>query len=357
MRQITYQDVSPYIGMDPELFLKDENGNIVPSHEFVPEKGMDTETYYSTGKNTQVVRDGVQIEIHPKPHQCRANLGNELAAIVRGLIDHVRRKGLKLDFTQTIEIPKGQFRKIPTEVKQLGCMPSLNAYKKNAKIRVNPVTYRKRSAGGHLHFGIAHFKLMKDEEQVKKLVKVLDLGLANTCVMIDRDPQAAIRRRNYGRAGEYRTPKHGLEYRVLSNFWLRDYRLMSFVTGLARLWIDVVYQSSQLKNDDLVRDLFEGVDFKKVAQAINKNDLDLAKENWALVREFIKTHVPYNLEGGLCRDLLPNFDIFLKKIEEKGLDFWFPLDKVEEQWLRYTEGHGTGWETFLNYTVPTRKDK
>lgn len=332
-QQIQYV-YGPYLGADPELFLRDEKGAIVPSDVLIPEDGLGG-----------VVRDGVQAELHPGAFVCRASMGNQLKLIITGLADRARTKGLRLDFSQVIEIPKAQFDKLPMTSKLLGCMPSLNAYKV-APIRVNPNTYRKRSAAGHIHLGLSPLILENGKDVL--LVKLLDAILGNTCVMIDRDPQAAVRRRNYGRAGEYRRPKHGLEYRTLSNFWLRDYKLFSFVTAVARLAVNLVGP----QNKELANKLLESVDQKKVVKAINQNDLELAKENWQIVRQFILDH-SNAYSSGIYPLIMPMFDHFLKKIEEEGLDYWFPIDKTVKRWTESWEGHSWGWETFINGTVFT----
>jgi hypothetical protein len=336
-----------YIGMDPELFIRDAKGHIVPSEVVIPPGGMN---FFQKGqKKKEVVRDGVQAEIHPRPYTCRANMANELSAILRGFIKEVRKKGYNLDFTQTIEIPKGQFAKLSAEAKALGCMPSFNVYDPALIIKVNPQTYRKRSAGGHIHLGIG--KTYVPVEEYPRVVKLLDTLVGNTCVMIDRDPLAAIRRRNYGRAGEFRTPPHGLEYRTLSNFWLRAYPLMSFVTGMCRFAIDVEYNSRKnpagIFQWEFADTLLGMVDEKAIRKAIDKNDVDLAKKNWKKVRAFIEEFAPNSLESGLYAGSLDAFDYFIEKIDEGGLDYWFPVDKTEERWLNQGEGHGCGWESFL----------
>lgn len=347
MNPVVNRQSAVYIGMDPELFLRDDKGNIVPSDQLVPEKGMHVWGGY--GK-LEVVRDGVQVELHPRPHMCRANLGNELTGIIRGLIGKAAAKGLKVDFTQTIEIPKKQFDKLPMPSKQLGCMPSLNVYDKNPTIKVNPNTYRKRSAGGHIHIGIDK-RYVKTPEEAPNFVKLLDLFLGIPSVLIDRDPNAAIRRRNYGRAGEYRLPKHGIEYRTLSNYWMRDYRLMSFVTGMARL-VHELFVSSKITTGDLITSkIIKEVNWKAVRKAINTNDVELARKIWKTASGYIKTYIVSNLDSGLWAGSLPQFEHFIKRIDEEGLDYWFPISKTEERWKAQTEGHGSGWENFLIYNV------
>lgn len=191
----------------------------------------------------------------------------------------------------------------------------------------------------------------------EKLVPLLDILLGNTSVLIDRDPHAAERRKVYGRAGEYRLPKHGLEYRTLSNFWLRAYPLMHGMMGLARLGLDILTaEEIALEGGGwgAVKRLTELVSIDKVRTAINENNLDLAKENYAGVRKFIEDHVSDDastLSRGLQAGYLPAFDFFIEMIDRKGIEYWFPDDPMTYWTSVFTEGHETGFEAFMTGKV------
>lgn len=337
-----------YFGCDPELFVQDEDGNIVGAERIIPAQG---------GMRFRgVALDGVQLELHPTPQACRANLGNSIQYILRDLKTHLnspkfRDKKYSICFSPFVEISKKEHASLSDETRVLGCNPSLNIYK-DSPIRVNQLTYRKRSAGGHIHLGSLPFAadMKKDPDIAKRFVRVLDTLVGNTCVLIDRDPHAALRRRNYGRAGEYRLPSHGLEYRVLSNFWMRSYQLFSMVFGLTRLATGVM----RVQLNDAVfggwpaeERLISLVDRDDIVKAINKNDYDLARSNFERIKPFIQKHCKGTPEAGLCADYLPNFELFLDRIRDHGIEYWFPDDPMTH-WCNKPEGHGTGWETFIN---------
>ena len=145
---------------------------------------------------------------------------------------------------------------------------------------------------------------------------------------------------------------------------------MSLVLGLSRLAVGVLktsiggapyydYNKGMTVSQaawDAESDLLKRVDMANITKAINTNDLELAKENWLGVREFIKEHVTAKLSGygsggyPLNDVHLPAFDYFLKRIETHGLEYWFPDDPMEH-WTSISEGHYNGWETFLAKTV------
>jgi hypothetical protein len=94
----------------------------------------------------------------------------------------------------------------PPDLWEVGCRPSWNAYtEKEAGVEMDLHNYPYRHAGGHMHF--SDFVHVKSEESIKKFIKLLDwkLGLPEA-YLFGRD-QAWMRRRFYGRAGDFRFRK------------------------------------------------------------------------------------------------------------------------------------------------------
>ena len=364
-KQVVYHMIQ--MGCDPELFLE-QGGQIIGAEKVIPEKGLGTSMYDAAkGKlKPSIVLDGVQVELNPAPSHCRAYLGNNIKQSFRILQGHLKgMKDIKASFRSVIEVGEAEFDSLGDKAKALGCMPSLNHYDKAASVSVDPNTFRQRSAGGHIHVGLAIYTphIMAHREELVPLMDVL-VGLPS--VLDDRDPLAAERRKIYGRAGEHRLPTHGVEYRTLSNYWIRSYQLMSFVMGLTRLATSVLgtkYFKSKpegigvqtgyatyVNSWDAPKELLKDVDLEAVRLAINTNDFVLAKQAYVPVREFIHKHVPEQ-DFGLNKGNLDNFDYFVDRIQTDGLPFWFPQDPVEH-WSNMPEGHsGYGWENFLSEHV------
>lgn len=355
--QVIYHSLM--FGCDPELFFE-QNGRVIGAEKVIAEAGLSSKSGGNNscwGKDRAFVLDGVQVELNPRPNYCRASLGNELSASFLALKQHLAgMKDITASFRSVVDVDKAELASLSEKARVLGCAPSLNMYDKAATVSVNAATYTKRSAGGHIHIGldrniglsVAHIMPYREE-----LVPLLDVLVGLPSVLVDRDPHAAERRQVYGRAGEYRLPAHGVEYRTLSNFWLRSYQLMSMVMGLTRLAASVlltkhdppVAYSYPSKSWDAPATLLRSVDLELVREAINTNDLMLAKKAFEPVQAFIRAHVLHG-DLGLNAALLDDFSYFTKVVEEKGIEYWFPQDPIDH-WCNLPEGHSCGWENFL----------
>jgi Phage phiEco32-like COOH.NH2 ligase-type 2 len=332
-----YQKI--YIGCDPELFV--QSGDSIVASESIISKPVQ-----SAGGT--IIRDGVQIELNPSATYCREIMINNIRACLRKLIDLVRAKsGYKLSFDTTVEIDKKDYDKMSFDTKMFGCKPSFNLDKSKPEVMLlDPSKYLLRSAGGHLHLGQSEpedTETLGILQNVKRIVPVLDAVLGNTFVLLDRSEGNIERRKHYGRAGEHRLPKYGIEYRTLSNYWLRAPVLTSLAFGLARQAVDVVRH-----NND--RALFELVDYKDIVRAIDTNDLELAKKNFDKIKKFIVSLIDQqeNWEYGgfypLDAETLPKFE----KFAEQGVPKYFSRSPINNWFVHPL--HTVGIHRFLtNY--------
>jgi len=371
MRQkyLSYNSVS--FGCDPEFFFED-NGAIVGA-EKVLTKG-------SIG-NKRVIVDGVQAEMNPRPNTCRANLGVAIADCFRDMKTFLRGKQLNMNFKGTIEVKDEEFESLSEKSKEFGCAPDYNIYKhcKN-EIKVNPVLYKKRTAGGHIHLGIAGYNAITtittknrhcisskrflrgatnplnlhelDEKEytltnvpkalrdIDKLIPMLDIIIGNTCVLIDRGINSYARREIYGKAGDYRLTPYGVEYRTLSNFWLRAYPLMSFVMGLARTAVMIVGDDIVNLND-CRKEIMKAINLDNIKTAIDNNSFALARYNFLKIVPILVKYVDRLESFSINSHTLEKFKHFVNM----GIDYWFK-DNPIEHWSSITDGHHIGWESF-----------
>lgn len=341
---------SVMLGCDPELFLTTKDGQVVGSERYLPEAGLTGVS--GQGTACKVILDGVQVELNPPASHCRQELASRIGAAMAALKVHLAGKdvvAMVASGSAVVEVSAEELNRLSEKSKMLGCAPSNNYYDKGMTIDVNPATYTKRSAGGHIHLGFSGSpELMNHREE---LVPILDALLGNTSVMIDLDPNAAERRKVYGRAGETRSPYYGLEYRTLSNFWLRSYPLMSGVFAIARHAVSVLNTKYYYPQHgwDAPAALAKCVDQGAVVEAINTNNLQLAKENWKGIRKFLASVAGCSdgIMGNETR--LTQMDHFLRRIEEVGLGYWFPEDPITH-WATRSNPYqlsGQGWEGFL----------
>lgn len=347
--------VRPVLGCDPEAFFS-KNGKIIGSEKVMPEggviyrHGVTTLNANPNGEN-RVIVDGVQFELNPLPSQCRESLSFNIQQCFSNLSKRLQLKqykGIKADFSQLIEVDKDEFDSLSGACKVFGCMPSKNVYGEINVIKVDPKEYRIRCAGGHIHLGNVG-DLVLDKLGEKELIQLLDVIVGNTCVLLDRDPGNVERRKVYGRAGEYRTPKWGIEYRTPSNFWLRSYPLMSFVMGLSRLAVNILHSGD--KHYDAI---MKKVKIDDIRKAINENDFELAYKNFSK----IKTTLLGMITGSesvysypFSKRSMPMFEYLVKV----GIDEFFDKEKTLQHWI--TRGNGCGWERFLELTVAEHMKK
>jgi len=181
------------------------------------------------------------------------------------------------------------------------------------------------------------------------LIKLLDIIVGNTCVLLDRNPDQQIRRQTYGRAGDYRLPKYGIEYRTLSNFWLQHYTLMSLVFGLAREAVLLLATDIINNNYNISNTIIESIDEADIKNAINNNDFELAKQNFLKFRKAIKSlkisvYSPTYAELPLIKS--KDFSYFMKLISLGGVETFFKSKDVINHWKQYNSSLYDGWDRF-----------
>lgn len=210
------------IGCDPELFVTDENGRFVSAHGLIPgDKANPHKVEYGA-----IQVDGMAAEFNIDPVDNFADFNRNIQAVMAQLRDFLPA-GYDLAAIPAVVFDEDVWSNTPDEAKELGCSPDFNAWTGGVnpppKSETNP---RLRTASGHLHIGWTEDADMSDMQHIvngQDLVKQLDWYLGAWSLKMDPD---ATRRELYGKAGACRYKSYGVEYRVLSNFWLtsRDRR-------------------------------------------------------------------------------------------------------------------------------------
>lgn len=353
MKKLT--SVRPQIGADPEFFITSStNGKIIESNKIIPKNGLIVSAN-SIGTSKCTI-DGLQAEINPNPHSCREGACSDYINIFTKLAKSLNEQKANLCLKGMIHITPEELLKLSDDSKKFGCKPSINNYtNKESVITVNPEVYEYRSAGGHIHIGGGSSTRLTSciKKNPKLIIEILDLVLGNTCVMIDRNSNQVERRRVYGRAGEYRLPKHGIEYRTLSNFWIMNSQLMNMVYGFARLGfciaVNIHDDEKDSKKKSVFRELLDASNKKNVQKAINYNDFYLAKSNWDNIKHTLVSMIPdcelnhYPINS----DYLKCFEYFIAR----GLDYWFTEDCLTHWTKTLPKCYDCGWENFLMKVV------
>jgi hypothetical protein len=311
------------IGCDPEFFFKKKGlrGKIVESSVALP-NGDVAEQYGSL-----IIRDGFQGELNPQADTCRQRLAGNIYRSMR----KIEEMGYSMVLGAGYWVPKAEFASLSDDSKKFGCIPSENIYGEQGAI-LDATEYLFRPAGGHIHLQLTPTL----KTRVGKVVRLLDIFVGNTCVPLDQDPLQVERRKNYGRAGEFRIKPYGVEYRTPSNFWLGRYEYMSMVFGLARMALAV---ASREAIADEVIELFRGPD---IATAINENNKDLAIKNFLKLRPIIEKYFEVERMSQLEVASINSrtFDAVVS-ILEKGDDFGF------HGYAAWKINRHDGWESYV----------
>jgi len=217
------------VGADPEFFLKKGN-QYVSAHNVVPGSKL----YPYDLLQGAVQADGTAVEFNIAPaissDQFVSHIDRTLAQI-RAIVP----RELEFDFQPSVLYPQEYFDSLPQNSKDLGCDPDYDAYTGRPNPRpVNPAFPTLRTGAGHIHIGWT-----KDADPLSKshmwdccqLVKLFDGYFPLAAKVWDKDN---LRKSLYGRSGAFRPKPYGLEYRVLSNAWVKYPKLWPWIFDSAQ---------------------------------------------------------------------------------------------------------------------------
>lgn len=211
------------IGSDPELFLYNNDGEFVNAFD-----GFEMKVISGTKAKPEVMPygaiqvDGMAIELNTVPTNSPSLFRR---MIEEGIQDACRRfPGTNPGQNSIAKFNLDWLLQQHPAAIELGCDPDFNAWKDGEPNPRPEVDMPFRTAGGHVHIGwrekgqspVLDPKAAWDE--CCAVVRHLDYVLGVWSVPLD---SAGEERRNmYGSAGAFRPKLYGVEYRVLSNFWV-----------------------------------------------------------------------------------------------------------------------------------------
>ena len=205
------------IGADPEIFVS-RDGKLVSAHGLI--KGSKHDPLKVNRGAVQV--DGMALEFNIDAADSEQAWMDNINGVMEILASMV--PGYKLECIPVADFGFEYIRSQPEEAKELGCDPDYDAY----TVDVNPRPNGElpfRSAAGHIHFGLpetGNDAPVNDADYIAWLaakVRELDFYLGLPSLFYDNDTK---RLELYGKAGAFRPKKYGMEYRTLSNQWLKD---------------------------------------------------------------------------------------------------------------------------------------
>lgn len=248
------------IGADPEIFVKDINGNLLSAWNMIP----GTKKHPHKVEKGAVQVDGMALEFNIDPAEHEAmfieNI-NYVMSQMKKMIPH------EFFISPVADFGFDMLRAQPKEALELGCDPDYNGWTCDANPR--PDGDRSfRTASGHVHIGWDNLRDVEDYStfvESAAVARQLDFYLGLPSLFVDGD---TIRRELYGKAGAFRNKPYGVEYRVLSNFWLTSPSLQGWV-----------YRASKKAVEDMfINGLYLPAEVGDIQEIINTSDIAAAKE-------------------------------------------------------------------------------
>lgn len=244
------------IGSDPEMFLWSETKN-----KFVPVCGLvggtKEEPLFITDKGHALQEDNVMVEFCIPPCKTAEEFAENIEFVKNYINDTVLAP---LGYvTKSIASARFDINDLQSDQAQLfGCSESYNAWTGDIN-SVSRADATLRTAGGHIHIGYDN----PNHQDSVRLIKAMDLFLAVPSIILDKDTE---RRKMYGKAGEYRFKKYGVEHRTLSTFWTDTPELCKWAFDQAMKAIDFVNSFGIITDED------------RIVRCINNADQSLARE-------------------------------------------------------------------------------
>ncbi len=252
-------------GCDPEMFVTLE-GRFFSAIPFIRGTKKKPQPLPS---GAFVMRDNVAVEFGIPP----ANTEDEFVGRILTAIQEVKAcfpSEFELAIVPSAHFEMGQL--FHPEAQMFGCDPDFNAWNKGRQNEPpeSEVTQTFRSCGGHLHTGFVYAK-----KHPHLFIQWHDLFHGMVATKLDDSAEAIARRVLYGKAGCYRPTAYGVEYRTLSNFWIKSENLIRLQYSLTND-ICTGLNSGKMVLPDLEPDI--------VQKTINEGDSEFAT---AIVRDFL----------------------------------------------------------------------
>lgn len=146
---------------------------------------------------------------------------------------------------------------------EFGCEPDYNALTGMTNPKPAATDPGLRTAGGHIHMG---YEGVSSENQ-KILGVMCDYFLGMPAILLDKDDR---RKELYGKAGACRFKEYGIEYRVLSNFWIFKPQMRQWAFDQANKALDFALGDFMI--------LASMVDPAEIQRVINDNDKAMAEQ-------------------------------------------------------------------------------
>jgi hypothetical protein len=253
------------LGCDPEVFLTNDDGELISAIEKVGGSKDFPRPLDDLGLGYSVQEDNVALEFNIPPAETKTEFVFNVGR-ARTYLETMVKAQYGLAFSKRSAGSFSWSELGHMKAMEFGCDPDFNAWtkKQNPKPSVEDKTLR--SAGGHIHIG-HRFNQTTDRLAA---IKYCDLYIGVPSVLMDT---GELRKQLYGKAGAFRQKVYGVEYRTPSNFWIFTDELTAWVWDQT----EKALNRSMMDDDNIEKwgDLIQ--------QAINNNNKEIAL---SLIDEF-----------------------------------------------------------------------
>ena len=263
---MTFQYADITFGADPEVFLFDSSKD-----KFIASCGR----IGGTKKNpiplpkyekSSIQEDNVAVEFNIVPCKSKSEWVSEISSTLAFLRALVTPKDWSIETSSSVLFSEEELSH--PQAQSFGCEPDYNAWTKeeNDFVYLSGEKARLRTAGGHVHVGYKG----ATTEQSLLLGRAMDVFLGVPSIILDKDGEE--RRELYGKAGAIRFKPYGVEYRTLSNFWLRDTMYTAWVYDQTMKAIRYLNAGGKIDENDseLVQEVINKGKVKEALPLYNK---------------------------------------------------------------------------------------
>lgn len=252
------------IGADPEIFVADAHSVRSIVGKVGGSKAMPL-PLTMLGDGFAVQEDNVALEFNIPACTSKSEF---VSAMVKatGFLERMMYQNHQLHFNKksAMEFPDEELQ--TPESQTFGCEPDFNAWTLKKNPRPRTTNKNLRSCGGHIHIG-------NTEVDPILLAKACDLFLGVPSTLMD---DGELRRSLYGKAGAFRKKEYGIEYRVLSNYWIFQGRRVAWAYDNTKRALDAALERVPGEPfGPLSANL--AADKEAILAAIDNNDKDAAQ--------------------------------------------------------------------------------
>tara|TARA_R110000796_G_scaffold236214_1_gene355496 strand:- start:77954 stop:78820 length:867 start_codon:yes stop_codon:yes gene_type:complete len=268
------------IGSDPEIFLKNEEDDSLSSVIGIFNAGkLDP---MDIGNGCYVQEDNILAEFNIPPCTSKEaflesmNYAKDYISLI------IAPLSMKLHFASS-EMATDDIL-LDEKAHVFGCEPSYNSITENM-IEIDPDEIegmKMRSAGFHIHIGFNNdytdvngdlIEVEATDEERDRIVMFFELNVTLPLLLEDVDDYN--RRKFYGKIGDMRDKKYGVECRSLGGYFLKDDDSIGKIWDLTLKAVKMAKEST-ISNEELRAD---------ISKYINpKEDLDIGKVNELLIK-------------------------------------------------------------------------